>query len=100
MQREERQKMNKFPVLKTLNHNGDSTLILKQGEPIVVTTDFSTPYIRKKKFGKYEIQKNCIFVFSWTDDKFINIPVENIKKILPLSQILGNTKNAEQEESW
>ena len=88
--------MNKFSVLKSLNYNGDSEITFKNATGIVVTTDFSTPYIKRKRYGKYEIQKNCIFVFSWSDDKFVNIPITDIKTIKPLSQILGNTKNAQE----
>lgn len=86
--------MNKYAAIVSLKQNGDSTITFNDSSGIVATTDFSTPYIRRKKHGRYEIQKNCILVFSWTDDKFINIPISKIKNIKPLSQTLGNVNNA------
>ena len=84
--------MNKFSCLKILQNNGDSVLTLN-GEPdIVGTTDFSTKYIKNKRYGKYSIEKNSILLFSWTDDKFRNISVKEIRNIKPLSDILGNQK--------
>lgn len=85
--------MNKFSCLKMLENNGDSVLTLKEESDIVATIDFSTPYIKNKRYGKYTMEKNAILVFSWTDDKFRNIEVKNIKNIKPLSDILGNKTN-------
>lgn len=82
--------MNKFQILKQMNNNGDSVLLLKDGEGILATLDFSTSYIKKKKYGKFTILKNCILVYSWTDDKFRNIEVNDIKSIKALSMILQN----------
>jgi hypothetical protein len=76
-----------------LENNGDSVLTLKEESDIVATIDFSTPYIKNKRYGKYTMEKNAILVFSWTDDKFRNIEVKNIKNIKPLSDILGNKTN-------
>lgn len=75
--------------------NGDSTIYLR-GEPdIVATIDFSTKYIRDKRYGRFPIDKKSILVFSWSDDKFRNIGVENIKSIKPLSETLGNIRHGE-----
>lgn len=85
--------MNKFSCLKIMENNGDSIISLK-GEPdIVGTTDFSTKYIKNKRYGRYSIEKGSILVFSWTDDKFRNIKVSDIKTIKPLSELLGNISN-------
>lgn len=82
--------MNKFSCVKIMENNGDSILSLK-GEPdIGATIDFSTKYIRDKRYGRYPIKKDCLLVFSWTDDKFRNIPIKDIKSIKPLSELLGN----------
>lgn len=76
-----------------MQNNGDSVLTLKGEADIVATTDFSTKYIKRKRYGKYTIEKGAILVFSWTDDKFRNINVEDIKNIKPLSDLLGNVSN-------
>ena len=85
--------MNKFHILKMMNYNGDSTIILK-GEPdIVATIDFDNKYIKRKKYGRYPISKNHILMFSWTDYKFRNVEIEKIKSIKPLSAILNNVRS-------
>lgn len=89
--------MNKFAALKMLRADGDSTVYLKESDDIVVTTDFSTPYIKRKRSGRYQMRKDAILVFSWTDDKFINLELTNIKSIKPLSATLGNTRNGEEK---
>ena len=86
--------MNKFSCIKILKSNGDSILTLNTEPDICATTDFSTKYIKDKRYGRYAIEKNSILVFSWTDDKFRNIEVKNVKNIKPLSDIL---KNEERE---
>ena len=85
--------MTKFKVLTHLRNNGDSTITLMGEDDIVATTDFSTKYIRMKKYGKFPIKKNQVLVFSWTDDKFRNINVNIIKNIKPLSQTLRNVRD-------
>jgi len=85
--------MNKFSCLKILKNNGDSVITLRDEPDIVGTTDFSTPYIKNKRYGKYSIEKNAILMFSWTDDKFRNININIIKTIKPLSELLGNKSN-------
>ena len=82
--------MNKFSCIKILKNNGDSILTLDAEPDVCATIDFSTKYIRDKRYGRYAIEKNAILVFSWTDDKFRNIEVKNIKSIKPLSDILRN----------
>lgn len=87
--------MNKFHILKMMNYNGDSALTLK-GEPaIVATIDFDNKYIKRKKYGRYPINKNAILLFSWTDDKFRNVDIDTIKNIQPLSDILKNVRSEE-----
>lgn len=92
--------MHKFQCLKLLETNGDSTLTLRNEPDIVATTDFSTKYIKNKRFGKFPIEKKSILVFSWTDDCFRNISVENIKSIKPLSATLRNVRDGEEKQSW
>lgn len=85
--------MNKFSCLKMMENNGDSVITLKEEPAIVATTDFSTPYIKNKRYGKYTMEKNSILLFSWTDDKFRQVNVKDIKSIKPLSELLGNVSN-------
>lgn len=84
--------MNKFSCLKIMQANGDSVLTLNSEPDIVGTTDFSTKYIKNKRYGKYSIEKNSILLFSWTDDKFRNINVKDVRNIKPLSELLGNKR--------
>jgi len=85
--------MNKFPILKYMRSNGDSILALNNEDDIVATTDFSTKYIRDKKYGRFNIKKNQVLVFSWTDDKFRNLDIELIKNIKPLASLLRNIRD-------
>ena len=85
--------MNKFQVLKLLKSNGDSTITFKTEEPIVVTTDFKNDHINKTKRNRRYVMKKgpeMLLIFSWTDNKFRNIKVSDIKKIEPLSSVLKN----------
>ena len=84
--------MNKFSCLKILTNNGDSIVAIANEPDICATIDFSTKYIKDKRYGRYNIEKNAILVFSWTDDKFRSIEVKNIKNIKPLSDILRNER--------
>ena len=84
--------MNKFYIVKQLRANGDSIITLVgDKDPILATTDFSERYIKRKRSQRFTILKDCILLFSWTDDKFKNIKVKDIKSILPLSKMLNNT---------
>jgi len=80
--------MNKFHILTHMRKNGDSILTLKDEDGIVATTDFSTKYIRDKKYGR-----NQVLVFSWTDDRFRNLDVETIRNIKGLHTLLGNKRD-------
>ena len=83
--------MNKFQIVKQLRANGDSIITLADGkEAILATTDFSERYIKRKRSQRFTILKDCILLFSWTDDKFKNIKVRDVKSILPLSKMLNN----------
>lgn len=95
--------MQKNKVLGLLRANGDSTIIFNSRfeEPVVVTTDFSTPYIRARNRGKRFVPKqNGILVWDWTNDSFKIYSATNIKRIIPLSDTLGNIKDGEETESW
>lgn len=85
--------MNKFNVLTYMRKNGDSFLALTGGEDIVATTDFSTKYIRDKKYGRFNIKKNQVLVFSWTDDRFRNLDVETIRGVKALGTVLNNVRD-------
>jgi hypothetical protein len=85
--------MNKYSCVKIMENNGDSIISLRGEYDIAATTDFSTKYIRDKRYGRYPIKKDCLLVFSWTDDKFRNISIKDIKSIKPLSELLGNVSN-------
>lgn len=76
-----------------MRKNGDSILTLKDDDDIVATTDFSTKYIRDKKYGRFIIKKNQVLVFSWTDDKFRNLEVETIRNIKGLNTLLRNIRD-------
>ena len=89
--------MNKFHILTYMRKNGDSLLTLAGDETILATTDFSTKYIKDKKYGRFNIKKNQILVFSWTDDKFRNLEVETIKNVKPLGLLLKNVRDQEQK---
>ena len=82
--------MNKFIIVKTLRNNGDSIITKGSGESIGVTIDFSERYIKRKRSQRFTIQKDCILLFSWTDDCFKNVRISDIKSILPLASILKN----------
>ena len=93
--------MNKFQSLKILENNGDSVINFKGGGAVVATTDFSTPYIRSKRFTKLPREKNTILVWDWSGDSFKAIDVATIKNIKPLSDILRNvTDGEERHKSW
>ena len=81
--------MNKFQIVKQLRNNGDSVLTLKN-ESILATIDFAERYIKRKRAQRFKIQKDYILLFSWTDNKFRNIKIYDIKQITPLSAILNN----------
>lgn len=85
--------MNKFHILTFMKSNGDSILTLKDEDDIMATTDFSTKYIRDKKYGRFIIKKNQILVFSWTDDRFRNLDIDVIRNIKPLSLLLRNKRD-------
>lgn len=83
--------MNKFQIVKQLRNNGDSIIVLHSNpDGIMATTDFSERYIKRKRSQRFTIQKDCILLFSWTDDSFKNIKVTDIKSISPLASLLRN----------
>ena len=82
--------MNKFHAIKQLRFNNDSIISLKGEDAILATTDFSTKYIKRKKYGRFPMLKDSILVYSFTDDKFRNINTNTILHIQPLSAVLQN----------
>jgi len=63
-----------------------------EAKSILCTTNFRVKYIKKyrRKFGNRA--KDHVRVWSWTDNKFLEIPVSSIQanSIKPLSEILNN----------
>ena len=83
--------MNKFQIIKALKNNSDSIITLfGDKEAICATTDFSERYIKRKRSQRFTILKYCILLFSWTDDKFRNIKIRDVKSITPLAALLRN----------
>lgn len=85
--------MNKRKAISLLQEFGDAIIYLTNRQPIAVTTDFSTPYIKNiRRYQRFQFKGN-ILVFNWTDNKFEAIPVKTLKSITPLSSILNNTRD-------
>lgn len=83
--------MHKFHAIKQLRFNGDSIITLGGGqEAILATTSFSERYIKRKRSQRFTMLKDSILLFSWTDDKFRHVKVQDIKTITPLSKVLNN----------
>ena len=82
--------MNKFQIVKQMRNNGDSILVIAGKDAILATLDFSERYIKRRKSQRFTIQKNCILLFSWTDNTFKNIPTGDIRSVTPLSKLLNN----------
>lgn len=83
--------VNKRVALRQLNEYGDAIVDFVGGkEPVLVTTDFSTPYIRKvRRMERFQL-KGKILVFDWTNDKFDALGAKEIKYITPLAKVLNN----------
>jgi len=83
--------VNKFQIVKQLRANGDSVISFRNDkEAILATTDFSERYIKRKKSQRFTILKDCILLFSWTDNQFKNVKVTDIKSIQSLASVLKN----------
>ena len=82
--------MNKFQIVNQLRNNGDSIVTLSNGNSIGATLEFGEKYIRKLRSQRFTIQKDCILLFSWTDNAFKNIKVADIRSITPLAKMLNN----------
>lgn len=91
--------MNKYQIIKHLTEHGDSIISYvsdnKEFKHICATIDFSTKYIRNKRTSRMSMSKTGVLVWSWTDDKFVQIPATSIKSVSPLSDILKNTREIE-----
>lgn len=86
--------MNKYLVVKMLKNNGDSIISIKGDQPICGTIDFSTPYIKaKRRSAIINTKKDTVLLWSWTDDAYRELSIKDIKRIEPLSELLGNVKN-------
>lgn len=83
--------MNKGTVLRKLEEFGDAVIFdVKSKTYKLVTTDFSTPYIKRKKARWIKVGAMEVLVFSWTDDMFYILNSVKIKEIMPLASILRN----------
>lgn len=59
---------------------------------LVGTLDFSTPYIKAKKQQPLELP-NAILVFCWDTNKFKQVRLDRVFKLVPLSSVLNNDKD-------
>lgn len=82
--------MNKFQIVKQLRKNGDSIVTLANGEGICATLEFKEKYIKRQRAPRFTIKKDCILMYSWTDNSFKNVKITDIKSILPLASLLRN----------
>ena len=82
--------MNKFHIVKQMRNNEDSIITIRGEEPIVATLNFKTKYIKEQRYGKFTILRDCILMFSWTDNKFRNIKIKDILDVKPLTSVLNN----------
>ncbi len=80
--------MEKYRVLNAIRFSGDAILLMQNNEAYAVTTDFRTPYIRKKR--RVKIPKDGILVWNWTKNVFQEINPKLVKKVIPMSTILNN----------
>lgn len=59
----------------------------------VATTDVSSPYIKSHKraqnLPKYNPNTHAR-VWDWKSDRFITVPLSDVKKLVPLSTVLKN----------
>jgi hypothetical protein len=86
--------MNKQEALQKLNESEDAVVTYiaansKKQKYNVVTLNFQTPYIRKKRTSAVE-DENSILVFSWDMDSFRILTPSSILSIVPLSKVLRN----------
>lgn len=62
----------------------------------VATSNLSTAYIknhpRLKRQEKFPLKRNEVRVWDWKSDRPIDIPLENIKKLVPLQSVLQNDR--------
>lgn len=81
----------KSSLIREIRLHGDVALVLRPDRrDIVVTTDFSTPYI-KNNFKKQHFKVGgMLTVFSWTDNKFVQVDPAMVESIQPLASILNN----------
>lgn len=70
-----------------VNYRSTKTNKLKYS---VVTTNFSTEYIKKQPKKLKNVNNRNIIVFSWDEDRYKVLVPEQVTSILPLSKMLGN----------
>lgn len=85
--------INKRKAITQMNEYGDFIVdfVYDIKDPVCCTTDFKNKYIRSIRRTKRFQFKGNILVFNWTDNEFQAIPIKDIKRITPLSNILNNT---------
>lgn len=86
--------MRKIDIIKKIESCGDAIVTFrsynsKKLKYLVVTRDFSTKYLIKKRTheteGEHEIK-----VFSWDTDSYKFLKVNQIESVTPLSKVLNN----------
>lgn len=98
-------------ILKKLFSYGDSLISLSDGTESLVTTDLTTPYIKKErnrlskirhkfkvdaevaaynKFAATKSLQGLIKVFNWSTNRFELLNVYSVKRVTPLNKILNN----------
>lgn len=86
--------MNKQEALQKLTECGDAVVTYiaansKKQKYNVVTLNFKTPYIKRKRTSAIE-DENSILVFSWDMDSFRILTPSSIISIVPLTRVLRN----------
>lgn len=87
--------MNKKYLLTKLYSFGDSVVSMTDGSSFLATTDFSLPYIKKRRRKHVDDLRGRVIVFNFTDDKFDCIKTKDVWYITPLAKILDNPSREE-----
>lgn len=82
--------MNKKYLLSKMYAFGDAVVNMKDGTAFLATTDFSLPYIRKKRRKRFDNLKGKVIVFNYSDDSFECIFTNDVIFLTPLAKILDN----------
>lgn len=86
--------MKKEELIERLTKAGDAIITYKSENSKktkynVCTLDFSTPYIQGKRNRAKEDDKS-VLMFCWDTDSFRLMKANNVKTVVPLSNVLKN----------